>query len=564
MARVVGDIAVEVGADVSPLQRALNRGGRDLDTFGGRAAAMGVRVAKVGGIVAAGLGVAAGAAYGVAKSAADAGAEIERMARLAGTTPRTFQRMAEASRNYGIEQDKLADILKDVQDRVGDFLATGGGPMKDFFENIAPKVGVMAEDFKNLGGPAALQLYVRSLEKANVSQDEMTFYLEAMASDLTQMLPLLTNSGAEMERLGNEAEKAGRIMSDEAVQGSQELRRELEDLTGGIRNQLNEAILENKDQIIALANDIQTIWIPALVSVAQTITTVITAIGDATRAYQQWRDLIRDGEAPGFDGSGVLGGGLGDGGSGGRSPLDPLSGGGGGELSPEGAGRLYGIGGDNTQGNSAGDTLGFMAEQNALVEEQQLEHFARLGEILADYQSSRFAMLSEAGEQELEKQAEFAKRSREIEEMSGREKVAAVSGAFGDLASLMSSENEKLFKIGKAAAIAEATVSGYQAAVSAWEKGMEVGGPPTASLFTAASLARTGALISQIASQSIGGSSGGGGGGGGASAASAPAQPTQTTYVNLQGDTFSRSTVEGLLSQIQSDLDRGGRLVFER
>jgi hypothetical protein len=37
--------------------------------------------------------------------------------------------------------------------------------MKDFFEQIAPKVNVTAAQFAKLSGPEALQLYVSSLEK---------------------------------------------------------------------------------------------------------------------------------------------------------------------------------------------------------------------------------------------------------------------------------------------------------------------------------------------------------------------------------------------------------------
>jgi len=79
--------------------------------------------------------------------------------------------------------DKVADIIKDVNDKIGDFIATGAGPMADFFENIAPKVGVTADQFARLSGQDALALYVKSLEAANLSQAEMTFYMEAIASD---------------------------------------------------------------------------------------------------------------------------------------------------------------------------------------------------------------------------------------------------------------------------------------------------------------------------------------------------------------------------------------------
>ena len=89
-------------------------------------------------------------------------------AQVANATPEALQRWSAGARTVGIEQEKLADILKDVNDRVGDFLQTGGGPMADFFENIAPQVGVTAEQFARLSGPEALQLYITSLERAGV------------------------------------------------------------------------------------------------------------------------------------------------------------------------------------------------------------------------------------------------------------------------------------------------------------------------------------------------------------------------------------------------------------
>jgi hypothetical protein len=161
---------------------------------------------------------AAGAALGTMGAAAVQSArEIERLSQMAGAAPRDLQRWSAASRKVGIDQEKLADILKDVNDRVGDFAATGGGPMKDFFENIGPKVGVTADMFKDLSGPDALQLYVSSLEKAGLNQQQMTFYMEAMASDATLLIPLLRNGGIEMERLGDAAEAAGLVMSQEMI-----------------------------------------------------------------------------------------------------------------------------------------------------------------------------------------------------------------------------------------------------------------------------------------------------------------------------------------------------------
>lgn len=186
------------------------------------------------------VAVKAGAALGSAlsvgvlsnwvKQSALATAQMARMAELSGATVEEFQRWAYASRSVGIEQDKLGDIFKDVQDKIGDFLQTGGGPMADFFENIAPKVGVTAEQFRNLSGPEALQLYVSSLDKANLSQSEMTFYMEAIANDATLLLPLLRNNAAGLKDLAAEAEELGLVLSSEAAAAALEFERGLNTL----------------------------------------------------------------------------------------------------------------------------------------------------------------------------------------------------------------------------------------------------------------------------------------------------------------------------------------------
>ncbi len=156
-------------------------------------------------------------AVGVIKETAAYAKEIERLSQVAGIGVERFQELAFAANRVGISQEKLGDIFKDVSDKVGDFIQTGGGGMADFFENIAPQVGVTAEQFRKLNGADALQLYVSSLEKANVSQNEMTFHLEAIASDASFLLPLLQQNGKAMGLLGEEAHSLGAVLSTEAI-----------------------------------------------------------------------------------------------------------------------------------------------------------------------------------------------------------------------------------------------------------------------------------------------------------------------------------------------------------
>lgn len=169
---------------------------------------------RLGGALSAGA-LATGMVASI-KNAIDAGAAIHNLAMIAGTGTTEFQKFAIAAQTVGIEQDKLADILKDVNDKFGDYMATGAGPLADFFDNIAPKVGVAKEAFVGLSSDQALGLYVKTLQEAGVNQQEMTFYMEALASDATALNPLLRDNAAALTAIGDSAESTGRIL-DEAM-----------------------------------------------------------------------------------------------------------------------------------------------------------------------------------------------------------------------------------------------------------------------------------------------------------------------------------------------------------
>jgi len=211
MANIIGDLAVRIGADVSGLTSGMAKANTQLSQLKTEA----VAGTKELGKYAAGA-TAAGAALVTALvgSSIQATKELSNLAAVANTSVSEFSKLAYGAKTVGVEADKLSDIYKDMSDRVGDFLNTGGGPMADYFDQIAPKIGQTAEEFRNLSGPQALQMYVDGLEQANLSQSEMTFYMEAVASDATALLPLLRENGAAMSDLASEADALGISLSD--------------------------------------------------------------------------------------------------------------------------------------------------------------------------------------------------------------------------------------------------------------------------------------------------------------------------------------------------------------
>lgn len=183
-------------------------------------------------------------------------AEMNKFARLSNTSSQTFQKWAFAAKSLGIEQDKLGDIFKDVQDKVGDFLQTGGGELADFFEKVAPAAGVTAEQFRNLSGPDALQLYVKTLENANLSQSEMTFYLEAIADDASLLVPLLANNGEALEKMGDQAERLGRVLDEQTTKSIEQFQRSLENLEKAGENfgSQTTGVIAKLDQLTGASN----------------------------------------------------------------------------------------------------------------------------------------------------------------------------------------------------------------------------------------------------------------------------------------------------------------------
>lgn len=219
-------------------------------------------------------------AFGVqaAMSITRTASEMSKLADIAGLGVVEFQKFAAGARTTGIDMSKASDIIKDVNDKIGDFLTTGAGPMADFFETIAPKVGVTAEQFARLSGPDALQLYVSSLEKANVTQSQMTFFMEALASDATALIPLLKNNGEQMRFLGDEAERSGRIMSEGAVASARQLAEEAYLAGEALRTALLEVFVE-------LA--------PILIPIAQGISQVAQAVGNLFEESNQPAPLVK-------------------------------------------------------------------------------------------------------------------------------------------------------------------------------------------------------------------------------------------------------------------------------
>ncbi|WP_149930699.1 phage tail protein [Acinetobacter soli] len=213
--------------------------------------------------------------------------ELENMSRLANSTTLEFQEWAFASKSVGISQEKLGDIMKDVNDKFGDFMQTGGGEMKDFFEKIAPKVGVTAKEFQGLSGPQILGKYYETLKKANVSQAEMTFYMESIANDAMLLSPLLENNAQKLKEYSKQAHDLGVILDDKAIQATKDFDSSLGLISATIRGLVGRMIAELAPGLKTMADNFLSSAVKSKDAIDGSISAIITI-------FESWAQISQD------------------------------------------------------------------------------------------------------------------------------------------------------------------------------------------------------------------------------------------------------------------------------
>lgn len=498
-------VTVRILGDDSDLRNKLNDSATQIVKWGAAAAS----AAAVGAVV-------------LTKATAANSREIKNLSRLIGINTTEFQKMAAGAKTVGIEQDKLADIFKDVSDKVGDFIQTGAGPLDDFFTNIAPKVGVTADEFAKLSGPQALEKYVSSLEKANVSQNEMTFFMEAIASDASLLTPLLKNNAEQFKALGDEAERSGAVLSQIEIEQLEALNRATDKAELGFQAMANRISVELAPLLVKASEEMDSFINGAGTLedvVGQSMNGVVAAagfVGDAFRGVE----VIVKGVEVGMWGISAAALSLG------ASFSDAL-------LQPAiDANVAFGEATDELQRKMtaaipseslkkwvseveaasvkvaeakviAGTSTEFEADEDPEI----IAARARYEQLLIEqeaYELAKSGKTAEYKEGELQTLEQFNAAVLALEEQQTQNRLALAGDMFGNLSTLMNTKNKELFEVGKIAAISQAVINGYSSVISSFKHGSEIGGPYVGAAFAATAAVATGVQIANLSSTSFG------------------------------------------------------------
>jgi hypothetical protein len=143
----------------------------------------------------------------------------------------------------------MADILKDVNDKLGDFAENEGGEFADFMTNIAPTVGLTIDQLQKLSGPEALVAVKAAMDEANVPMKSQIFYLESIANDASALMPLLDNQGRKLYELTKKYDDLNVSMSEYDIEKFKEMDQKLTDVGLKIQRSFANAVLGASDQI---------------------------------------------------------------------------------------------------------------------------------------------------------------------------------------------------------------------------------------------------------------------------------------------------------------------------
>jgi hypothetical protein len=207
-------LIVELDARTAKLDAKLNSTNDKLDKLTDKSekADSGLRKFGSGAKVAAGVVLKTAAAAtalaaavtAIVVSSAKGRRELELLAKQAKTTTSDFQALSFATNTYGINGEQIADISKDIADKVGEFSAAGTGAFQDYADVMKltkDEARATAQEFEGLSSQEILGTMVSRMEDASVSGDKMTFVLESLGNDASRLIPLFKGNSKELLEL---------------------------------------------------------------------------------------------------------------------------------------------------------------------------------------------------------------------------------------------------------------------------------------------------------------------------------------------------------------------------
>jgi hypothetical protein len=244
--------------------------------------------------------VASAAIIAASTAALNQQKELERYAQASGQTVEEFYNMAIAVQTVGTNMDQLGSILGDTEEKIGDFLNTGGGGFQDFADAMGmtkEEARATALELQKLSGRDVLVEMVRQMEEAGVSSEQMNHALEGMASEARYLLPLLTNNAEQLEKLEDRFSGLATTIDEETTKELNEMLTVSKLVVNNMNNALATALAGISDDFIKAGENVAFFWASMQKGTEQQLISDMAKVSDAIKATRRELEELDDGDA---------------------------------------------------------------------------------------------------------------------------------------------------------------------------------------------------------------------------------------------------------------------------
>jgi hypothetical protein len=216
---MVGALFATLGLDTALFQKGLDDSKSAAGGFAKSTGGIGnmLKTGLAAGFVAAGAAAVAAGGYFI-KSGMDAlqsADDIGDAALRIGSTAEEYQKLTIAASKFGAEPEVVTGAIDKMNVSLGTFVQTGGGPARNALEQLGLASKVASGEIGN--GTEAMYDIVDALAGVSSASERAAIANQIFGRSAGGTILELVGQGAAMREAGEEAQRSGRVMSNEMV-----------------------------------------------------------------------------------------------------------------------------------------------------------------------------------------------------------------------------------------------------------------------------------------------------------------------------------------------------------
>lgn len=231
-------------------------------------------------------------------------AEIERNAKMAGVSVRSYQELVFAAKQYQVTEEALTDALKELSLRTDEFVQTGGGSAAETFQRLGYSQKDLNKKLKDT--PSLLQDIIDRMQGLDqAAQIRISDELFGGQGG-EQFLGMIRAGSEELRNMTRRANELGLVLDESLIRNSVEAKNQIETLTAVLGIQFQSVIAGLAPEIARISEQTTEWWKANQELIRHDITGYIENIKNALSGIKNFYDQLPEGVV-GAAGAGLIG-----------------------------------------------------------------------------------------------------------------------------------------------------------------------------------------------------------------------------------------------------------------